>query len=249
MFRPFQYFLIILYLFFFGSIAGWLLELFFRRFFSRANPDKQWLNPGFLIGPYLPLYGVGTVALFVLSTIKDVLFALVGGGLALYAILFVIMALVMTLIEYIAGLIFVKGLKVKLWDYSDQWGNIQGIICPKFTLIWGILSVIYDLLLYPPLVQFVEWFVLHPLSSFAVGMIFGVFIIDCAYSLHLGTLLRRKARQIDAIVDLQAFQRESQKLGKFFTLPKYHTLSERIDRFDLFIRRTPAKLAQKQNEE
>lgn len=59
----FQVFLIVLYLFFFGGVGGWVLELFFRRFFSGANPERKWLNPGFLFGPCLPLYGFGTVLL------------------------------------------------------------------------------------------------------------------------------------------------------------------------------------------
>lgn len=59
----FQVFLIVLYLFFFGGVGGWVLELLFRRFFSGANPERKWLNPGFLFGPCLPLYGFGTVLL------------------------------------------------------------------------------------------------------------------------------------------------------------------------------------------
>ena len=46
------------------------------------------------------------------------------------------MALSGTLIEYFAGLIFIKGMHVKLWDNSDEKFNIQGIICPKFTFFW-----------------------------------------------------------------------------------------------------------------
>lgn len=49
----FQVFLIVLYLFFFGGVGGWVLELLFRRFFSGANPERKWLNPGFLFGPCL----------------------------------------------------------------------------------------------------------------------------------------------------------------------------------------------------
>ena len=49
----------------------------------------------------------------------------------------------MTAIEYIAGIIALKGFHVVLWDYSNEWGNIQGIICPKFSLFWGLLGVAY----------------------------------------------------------------------------------------------------------
>ena len=37
------------YLFFLGSTYGWVLELFFRRFFSKANPEHKWINPGFCV--------------------------------------------------------------------------------------------------------------------------------------------------------------------------------------------------------
>lgn len=47
-------FLTIAFLFFIGSMAGWVIEVVFRRFFSSANPERKWINPGFLSGPYLP---------------------------------------------------------------------------------------------------------------------------------------------------------------------------------------------------
>ena len=50
-----KYFMILGFLFFIGSLTGWGLEVFYRRFFSAANPERKWINPGFLTGPYLPL--------------------------------------------------------------------------------------------------------------------------------------------------------------------------------------------------
>ena len=76
----YQVFLIIVFLFFFGSCAGWVLEVFFRRFFSGANPERKWLNPGFLFGPCVPLYGFGTVVLFVLSEFESQIFGSFGGS-------------------------------------------------------------------------------------------------------------------------------------------------------------------------
>ena len=63
-------FLTLTYLFFIGSVSGWVLELFFRKFFSSSNPEHKWINPGFCTGPYLPLYGFGLCVLY--------LFALLG---------------------------------------------------------------------------------------------------------------------------------------------------------------------------
>ena len=47
-------FLQIVFIFYLGSTFGWTIELFFRRIVH-----KEWVNPGFLIGPYLPIYGFG----------------------------------------------------------------------------------------------------------------------------------------------------------------------------------------------
>ena len=109
-------FLMLAFLFCIGSLMGWGLEVLYRRF-SPANKSRRCINPGFLIGPYLPLYGFGLTALFLLAGIENTeLIEHVTAGSKI--LLFIVMAVVMTVIEYIAGLIFIKGMKVKLWDYS-----------------------------------------------------------------------------------------------------------------------------------
>ena len=55
-------FLTLAYLFFIGSTLGWVAELLYRRFLSGANPERKWINPGFCVGPYVPLYGSGLSA-------------------------------------------------------------------------------------------------------------------------------------------------------------------------------------------
>ena len=124
-------FLTLAFLFYIGSLVGWGIEVIFRRFFSSANPQRRWINPGFLTGPYLPLYGFSLCVLYLLAQMEGVL--PIQNLFVRKLMLFALMALVVTGVEYITGLIFIKGLHTKLWDYSTQWGNIGGIICPKFT--------------------------------------------------------------------------------------------------------------------
>lgn len=119
-------FLKLAYLFFIGSVLGWVLELFYRRFISSANPERKWINPGFCVGPYVPLYGSGLCILYLLASFGDSHGTDTAGGRVL---LIAGMALSMTAIEYIAGLMSLKLMHVRLWDYSNQWGNIQGLIC------------------------------------------------------------------------------------------------------------------------
>ena len=126
--------LVFAFLFFIGSCLGWCMEVVFRRFFSKSNPERKWINPGFLTGPYLPIYGFGLWGMYFVSMLSSV--NMTGNEAADAVIILVTMAVVMTLIEYIAGLIFIKGMNLKLWDYTEMKGNIQGIICPQFSVIW-----------------------------------------------------------------------------------------------------------------
>lgn len=110
--------LILAFLFFMGCIVGWGIEVIFRRF-KKENVSRKWVNPGFLVGPYLPLYGFGLCGLYLLTSLENTsLIEEVTAGSKI--VLFLIMAVVMTLFEYIAGLIFIKGMHVQLWDYSKE---------------------------------------------------------------------------------------------------------------------------------
>ena len=94
-----RYFTGYLFLFILGSMIGWVIEVFYRRLFSA----KKWINPGFLNGPYLPLYGFGVVIMYAVSDLPIAWW----WKLLLFLVL-------MTAIEYVAGIIFIKGMNIKL---------------------------------------------------------------------------------------------------------------------------------------
>lgn len=184
--------LVLTFLFFAGSIIGWGIELFWRRFFSKNNPEKKWINPGFLTGPYLPLYGLSLCLLFALSFI-DVSF--VESKWLQKLLLFILMAFAITAMEFIAGLIFIKGMKIKLWDYSKNWLNIHGIICPQYSFYWVILSGAYYFLVHPRILEWLYWFTNHLSFSFVVGFFYGVFTIDLCYTFQISTKIREYAKE------------------------------------------------------
>ena len=184
-------FLTIAFLFFIGSMAGWGIEVVFRRFFSSANPERKWINPGFLSGPYLPLYGFSLCVLFLLSLLEQYI-PIENTALR--------KAAAVTLVEYIAGLISIKLLHVKLWDYSKQWGNIQGIICPKFTLGWAILSAVYYFLIHPRIENALVWLSNNLAFSFIIGFFYGVFVIDLVNATALLVKIKRFADEKQIVV-------------------------------------------------
>ncbi len=191
-------FLTLAFLFFIGSVFGWVLELFFRRFISSANPERKWINPGFCTGPYVPLYGMGLCILFLIASLENTTW--IRDPLWEKIALFAFMAVCMTAIEYIAGILSMKIAKVKLWDYSDRWGNIQGIVCPLFSLAWAVLGAVYYFLIHPRVLGALNWLNRNLAFSFFIGMFYGVFIIDLCASLQLMTRLKKFAEENDVII-------------------------------------------------
>lgn len=174
-------------------MAGWALEVFYRRFFSSSNPERKWINPGFLTGPCLPLYGFSLCALYLLASLEPDL--QIANPAMRKAMLFTIMALCVTGVEYVAGLIFIKGMHIKLWDYSKQWGNIKGIICPKFTFFWWVLSATYYFFVHPYILDGLTWLSNNLAFSFFIGLFFGVFAVDFGTTAHLASKIRAFAKE------------------------------------------------------
>lgn len=186
------------FLFAIGAMLGWGLEVLYRRF-SPSNKSRRWINPGFLTGPYLPLYGFGLCSLYLLAGLEDTFF-IQNADVSGKVLLFVTMAIVMTLLEYIAGLIFIKGMKVQLWDYSKERFNIQGIICLRFSIYWALLGAVYYFLIHPHIVNAVTWLSENITFSFFIGMFYGVFLVDLVQSLGIITKIRSFAKENQILV-------------------------------------------------
>lgn len=200
-----------LILFMVGACGGWVLELFYRRFVSA----KKWINPGFLVGPCLPLYGFGVTGLFLISYYLhfDSWFEI--PSFVNDIIVIVIMSCAMTLIEYIAGIIFIKGMGIKLWDYTPRWGNIQGIICPLFSLIWTFVAAAFYYLFRTPCYYVISWFseqtAINLWFPFALGLIYGIFIVDVCFSCKLTHRISKFAKEKGIIVKIEEFKVEVRK--------------------------------------
>lgn len=192
-------FLCLSYLFIYGGVIGYIIELFFRRFFSA----KKWLNPGFLHGPFLPLYGFGLTIMYLLSSIEFNL----GNEIANKVLTLLLIGVCMTLIEYIAGIIFIKGMNIKLWDYSNVKGNIQGIICPLFSLLWLIVGAIYLFGIHPFIEISLDFFIDNIFNfSFFLGMIYGILLIDIVISSQAANKLSALAKNSKIIVSYEEYK-------------------------------------------
>ena len=229
-----NFFLKLAFLFCIGSLLGWCIEVLFRRFFSA----KKWINPGFLVGPYLPLYGFSLCTLYLLAMLEE--FIPISFPVLRKLVLFAVMALCVTAIEYVTGLIFIKRLKIKLWDYSDCWGNVDGVICPLFTFFWALLSAAYYFLIHPHILGALEWLAQNLAFSFFIGVFYGVFAIDLVHSTRFLAVIRRFADDKKIVVRYEELKehiseklrqdrvRGRAKLKEFFAVYSVPPLGEHL---------------------
>lgn len=215
-----------IFIFYIGSTIGWILELFFRRIVHGF-----WVNPGALIGPYLPIYGFGLCALTAIY--------LLFYNLSLPAIVVILlMGVAMTIIELIGGLTFVNK-PVKLWDYSDRWGNYKGIICPLFSLIWTVIGALYYYFIAGFVMSKLIWFNNNLSFSFVLGFFCGILIIDFIYSTQMLSKIKKYARDNNIEVRYEEFKcqikefqkKQEEKYSFIFAVKPSMDLKKYIDKY------------------
>ena len=124
-----------IFLFYIYCICGWIWETMYV-----SVKNRQWVNRGFLHGPWLPIYGSGAI-LVLLVTLpvqeSDLLIFLVGMVCA-------------TTLEYVTGAVMERIFKMRYWDYSDMTWNLNGYVCLPVAVVWGVFSLAMVHLLHPP---------------------------------------------------------------------------------------------------
>ena len=228
-------FLKLAFLFYIGSSLGGVLELFFRRFISGNNPERKWINPGFMVGPYVPLYGMGLCILYLVSRLSERW--QIADPVWNHILMLLLMAAAMTAIEYIAGIMTLKVMHTRLWDYSKRWGNIDGLICPLFSAIWALMGAAYYFLVDPYILRALDWLSRNLAFSFVIGAFFGVFAIDFVYSTQLMVKIRNFAREKNVVVryeELKAYFKEGRARGRQHFFLSLHTevpLREKLQQY------------------
>lgn len=183
-----------------GSVGGWIAELFFRHFKMRIIHKKnRWINPGFLTGPCLPIYGFGLSALYFLSYFGESLH-FTDNAVIRAVVIVLSMAVVMTVVELIAGEIFILKMKIRLWDYRNQWGNYKGIICPLFSAIWALVGAVYYVGVHSWLPDTVDYLIEQNYMLFIFGLFYGIFAVDFAYAMQMSAKIRRFAEENGIVV-------------------------------------------------
>lgn len=182
---------VVLYAFF-----GWLLEVSYYYY-----KTKTFVNRGFLIGPYVPIYGLSVLSLHVLlSPFIDSFNALtlLDIGLIFTAIIFV-----STLLELIGGMALYALFGIRWWDYSEEKWNYKGYVCLKFSLYWGVLGTLFYSIIHLGLViPFIESLsprLIRTISLFIIPLLIVDYYITIRSLVNFKSLLMDLRDRLDII--------------------------------------------------
>ena len=127
-------FLKLFWIFVFGCIMGYVMEVIFN--FVRIGEFET--RQGLIYGPFAPVYGIGTLAFYlILPKFKKMwqVFLVSGvlGGVT----------------EYLCSFFQEKLFGTISWDYSNQLFNFNGRTSILYCLVWGALGVAFIKFVYP----------------------------------------------------------------------------------------------------
>lgn len=116
-----------------GCVTGWVYE---EVFYLITEGTLQ--NRGVLYGPWLPIYGTGAVFMYFMKGIKKNPF-----------LLFLSCACIAGIVEYSIGFAGIEYFGMRLWDYRNLFMNVDGIICLRSVVSFGLMGVIFHYLAEP----------------------------------------------------------------------------------------------------
>lgn len=179
----FAYFYLILY-----SFLGWICECAYV-----GIPRGHFINRGFFYGPYIPIYGFGSlIALYPLLPFQS------------YPIvIFFLGAILCSILEYVTSWVMEKLFHMRWWDYSSHKYNLNGRVCLLNSTLFGMMLLALVYFIHPICRNFVEHIPYIYIEIFLV--IFTIlFSVDFVFTLI--SLIRRK-RIIDKMrADIEEFQ-------------------------------------------
>ena len=170
-------------LFIMYSFLGWIVEVI-----ASLIENKKFVNRGFLIGPYCPIYGVGL--LIITNFLKSYIDS--------YIVVFVMSMFICMTLEYLTSYIMEKLFNARWWDYSNKRFNINGRVCLETTIPFGLGGMLIMYIVNPLLEKILNTFNYNTLIIISI-ILFIIFLVDLIISLIV--ILKVKNVSIQKIKD------------------------------------------------
>ena len=156
-----------------SGVFGWLYEFIFYYFNSGM---KEFYMRGGNFLPWINIYAYGAI-LIILLTYKKRKKPLQ---------VFLISAISTGILEYITGYILYGKLGwIKCWDYNQEilsFGNIDGYVCLRSVLIFGLSALLLIYLILPLLIKLSKTKKINLLLAISI-ILCSIFLIDEIYNL------------------------------------------------------------------
>lgn len=191
-------------LFIFYSFIGWIIEII-----NELITEKRYVNRGFLIGPYCPIYGCGVILMILLLNryLNDPV------------VLFIMAVVICSILEYFTSYIMEKIFKARWWDYTERKFNINGRICLETMVPFGIGGLIIMYFVNPFITGVLNMIPTVLLKLISI-ILFVVFLVDNLISFKIIFKFRNitKKEERDNTAEITAKVKEilskKSKLGK-----------------------------------
>ena len=122
----------LIFLFFVFSVLGWMIEVSLK-----FIDFGRFVNRGFLIGPYCPIYGLGSVLIILVTqNFQEQEHSL--------AFVFLVSLLVCGLVEYLVSYFLEAHYHARWWDYSNRPMNLNGRIWIGNLVLFGLGGLAID---------------------------------------------------------------------------------------------------------
>ena len=172
-----------LFIFFVYAFLGWCTEVSYA-----ALVTGRFVNRGFLNGPWCPVYGFGVViVLAFLEPLKSNLL-----------LLFLSSVVLTSALEWATGFVLEKIFHQRWWDYSDQPFNLNGYICLRFSIAWGLACLFVVKLLHPSVLLVIR-LVPRGLGWTLLALLAAVMAVDLAATVRTIAKLNRRLSQLDQL--------------------------------------------------
>lgn len=123
---------------------------------------KPLMENAFLGLPFTPIYGFAVVIVYVVLGTPDnnrILNRIIAGRqistakrrILSYLTYYVLSALLITTVEFIAGFAYFKSAGVMLWNYTARPVNFMGLVALDISLLWGLLATVIMRWIWNPL--------------------------------------------------------------------------------------------------
>lgn len=138
--------------------------------------DGEFFKRGTTYGPWIPIYGFGALLIFFLTVrIRKKPW-----------LVFLVSSLSCGTLELATGFILDKFFHMRLWDYSIvilNWGNLNGYICVRSVITWGIFAMFLMYVILPLVEKFQSKY--PKIFKIVSTALFSLFVLDIVLSLTI----------------------------------------------------------------